>query len=231
MSALIEDFEALLKEVEKSECVKYAGILGLSGELVVSHFPDSMIDMVQSLILYLSAIKIHTILAQIRDSNIGISRFQDYFLVIINQGDVQELQKVLESSAKKFQKCLDQIAAKEQKTNTKIYSGSLKTPLKQSMPAYEPLLDIPQQSEITVFSIPVKKIFTLEFLNSRISEDLTSKYGGWVVDFFLMIDGEKNIGQITKVLKKDICEVIMVIEELIKNRAVAIKRLKLNNIH
>jgi hypothetical protein len=87
-----------------------------------------------------------------------------------------------------------------------------------------------QQSEMTVFSIPVKKLFTLEFLNNKISEDLTSKYGGWVVDLFLMIDGEKNISQITKALKKDIGEVIMVIEELIKNRAVAIKRLKLNNL-
>jgi hypothetical protein len=231
MSALIEDFEELLKEVEKSEYVKYAGILGLNGELIISHFPDTMIDMVQSLILYLSAIKIHTIIAQIRDSNIGISRLQDYFLVIVNQGDVHELQKVLDSSTKKFQNYLDQIAAKEQETSTKIYSGSLKTPPKQSMPIYEPTPDIPQQSEITVFSIPVKKIFTLEFLNNRLSEDLNSKYGSWVVDLFLMIDGEKNIAQITKALKRDIGEVIMVIEELIKNRAVAIKRLKLDNLN
>jgi hypothetical protein len=229
MGALIEDFEALLKEVEKSDYVKYAGILGLNGSLIVSHFPDNIMDMVQSLILYLSAINVHTITAQIRDSNIGISRFQDYFLVIINQGGVYELQKVLESSTKKFQKCLDKIAEKQRETDIKVYSGPLKTPLKQSIPTYEPLLDM-SQSEMTVFSIPVRKIFTLEFLSNKISEDLTSKYGEWVVDLFLMIDGEKNIGQITKVLKRDIGEVIMVIEELIKNRAVALKRLKLNNL-
>lgn len=229
MNALIEDFEALLKEVEKSEHVKYTGILGLNGDIIVSHFPDNLTDMVQSLILYLSAIKLYTIIAQIGGSNIGISRVQDYFLVILNQGDFHELQNVLERSTKKFQECLDKIVAKNQENKLKIYSGSLKTPLK-SKTIHEPSLNIPE-SEITVFSIPVKKIFTLEFLSSKMSEDLTSKYGGWVVDLFIMIDGEKNIGQITKALKRDIGEVIMVIEELIKNRALAIKRLKLDNLY
>lgn len=219
----------LLKEVEKSDYVKHAGISDLNGNLLISHFPDNMVDIIQSLILYLSAINIHTLTAKIRESNIGISRFQDYFLVIVNQGDAYELQKVLESSTEKFQKYLEEKALKQQETDIKVLSGSLKMPLKQSLPAYEPLLDT-SQSEMTVFSIPVKKIFTLEFLNNKISEDLTSIFGGWVVDLFLMIDGEKNIGQITKVLKRDIGEVIMVIEELIKNRAVAIKRLKLNNL-
>ncbi len=231
MNSLVEDLETLLNEIEKTDYIKYTGVLGLDGNVIISHFPSEIIDMVQSLILYLGVINICTLTCQIRDFNFGISRFQDYFLVLINQQDIDYLQKVLDMSTKKFKKCLEKEMAKGRETRIKVYSGSLKTPLKnQKIPVFEAPLEIYQQIEMTVFSIPVKKIFTLEFLNNKMSEDLTYKYGDWVVDLFLMIDGEKNIGQLTKALKRDISEVIMVIEELIKNRAVAIKRLKLNSI-
>ncbi len=231
MNSLMEDLEALLVEIEKDDYIKYAGIIGLNGNIIVSHFPSELLDMVQSLILYLGVINIFSLTAQIRDLNFGIARFQDYFLVLINQGEIDYLQKVLNTSVKKFKKCLEKEIAKGRKPSVRVYSGPLKTPLKnQRIPEFEPLPEMSQQIEITVFSIPVRKIFTLEFLNNKMSEDLTHKYGGWVVDLFLMIDGEKNIGQLTKALKRDISEVIMVIEELIKNRAVAIKRLKLNSL-
>ncbi|MGQ9720818.1 MAG: hypothetical protein ACUVXA_05790 [Candidatus Jordarchaeum sp.] len=230
MNSLIEDLEALINEIEKTNYIKYVGILGLNGNAIISRLPPEILDMVQSLLLYLGVIDIYSLTAQIRDLNIGISRFQDHILILIDQGDVDYLQKVLDSSAKKFKKCLEKEIAKERKPRIKVYSGPLKTPPKNQIPVFEPLVEMPQQTEMTVFSIPVKKIFTLEFLNNKMSEDLTYKYGEWVVDLLLMIDGEKNIGQLTKALKRDISEVIMVLEELIKNRAVAIKRLKLNNI-
>ncbi len=231
MNSLVEDLKALLSEIEKSDYIKYAGILGLNGDVIISNFPSEIIDMVQSLILYLGVINIFNLTCQVRDFNFGISRFQDHLLVLINQEDIDTLQKVLNTSTKKFKKCLEKEIVKGRKPHIKVYSGSLKTALKdQKIPLFESFQETSQQIEMTVFSIPVKKIFTLEFLNNKMSEDLTYKYGDWIVDLFLMIDGEKNIGQLTKALKRDISEVIMVIEELIKNRAVAIKRLKLNSM-
>jgi len=125
---------------------------------------------------------------------------------------------------------LDRKMARQRGTHLKVYSGQLKSVKDNGAPIFDAFTEIPPQIEMTVFSTPVKKIFTLEFINNKMSEELIEKYGDWVVDLFLLIDGENNIGQLTKILKRDISEVIMVIEELIKNRAVAIKRLKLDNI-
>jgi len=228
MNSPIEDFETLLNEIKKIDGVKHAGILDSNGNIIISHFPRKLVDMVQSLILYLGIVNIYSATAQIRDFNIGISRLQDYFLVIIGHGDIEDLRKVLDLSVEKFKKYLECLA-KEREVNIKVYSGPLKTPPHDKSFFIEQLLEAPQQVEMTIFSIPVKKIFTLEFLNNKMSEELRYKYGDWVVDLFIMIDGEKNIAQLTKILKRDISEVIMVIEELIKNRAVAIKRLKFNS--
>ena len=230
MSLPIEDFETLMNEIKKIDGVKHAGILDSNGNIIISHFPRKLVDMVQSLILYLGIINIYSAIAKIRDFNIGISRLQDYFLVIIGHRDIEDLRKALDLSVEKFKKCLEKGLAKEREVHIKVYSGPLKTPPQDKSFFIKQLLEVPQQVEMTVFSIPVKKIFTLEFLNNKMSEELRYKYGDWVVDLFIMIDGEKNIAQLTKILKRDISEVIMVIEELIKNRAVAIKRLKFNSM-
>ncbi|MEM2134444.1 MAG: hypothetical protein QXR19_12285 [Candidatus Jordarchaeaceae archaeon] len=230
MNSLIEDFEALLSETEKMEHIKYAGILGLNGSVVISHFPSDLVDTLQSLILYLGVINIYTLTARVRDYDIGISRFYDYYLVIVYQEGVEDFQKILEASTKKFKNLLDRKMARPRGTHLKVYSGQLKSAKDNGAPIFDAFTEIPPQTEMTVFSTPVKKIFTLEFINNKMSEELIEKYGDWVVDLFLLIDGENNIGQLTKILKRDISEVILVIEELIKNRAVAIKRLKLNNI-
>jgi hypothetical protein len=230
MNSLIEDFEALLSETEKMERIKYAGILGLNGSVVISHFPSDLVDALQSLILYLGVINIYTLTARVRDYDIGISRFYDYYLVIVYQEGVEDFQKVLEASTKKFKNLLDRKMARQRGTHLKVYSGQLKSVKDNGAPIFDAFTEIPPQTEMTVFSTPVKKIFTLEFINNKMSEELIEKYGDWVLDLFLLIDGENNIGQLTKILKRDISEVIMVIEELIKNRAVAIKRLKLDNI-
>jgi len=80
-----------------------------------------------------------------------------------------------------------------------------------------------EEVAITWNSILSKKLSLMEFLDLVEKNKLNEKFGSWLADLFMLIDGEKSVRELAKGIARNEGEVLEAIKFLISKKAVEIK--------
>ncbi|GEM_PF-1916491 len=222
----MEDAERLLLEIEERIGVEAAAILNPDGNVFVSHIPEEEQDVIQSLLFSLGGVAVSSFVAELGSKVIGLKKTDKFILAVVCGGEAERVHSKLNMGVAMFREAFEEEGIREGVSG--VSKPALMPRLTPAIRRFAMEMRVP--AEFIAFSVPTKKIFTLEFMNSSVSKELSERFGGWVVEFFTMIDGEKNIKTLADMLGRDVNEVIMVVAELVKSKAVTVKRIDISSM-
>ncbi|MEM2549530.1 MAG: hypothetical protein QXW47_05390 [Candidatus Jordarchaeales archaeon] len=218
----MEDAERALTMVEDEVGVKAAAILNLDGGIIISHMPEDEQDVIQSLLFSLGGVAVSSFVAEMGGKVLGVKKTDKFILAILDQGDVREAHAKLDRGVT----LLNELIEREEGVRVDLLEAVKPSSTPYLTPTVRRLaMEMKVPAEYITFSVPTRRIFTLEFMESRVSREMAEKYGSWVMDLFMVIDGEKNIKALADMLGRDINEVIMAVGDLVKAKAVIIRRI------
>ncbi|MEM1658419.1 MAG: hypothetical protein QXX87_01940 [Candidatus Jordarchaeales archaeon] len=215
----MDEAERVLTTIEDNIGVEAAAILNSEGGIVASHIPEEEQDVIQSLLFSLGGTAISSFIAEVGGKVVGLKKAEKFMLAIMDRGDIREVHAKLERGMVLLKELIKE-GVKEG-----LLEVTERAPVHLTPAARKVAMEMRIPAEYVAFSVPTRKIFTLEFMESRVSRELVEKYGGWVMDLFMMIDGEKSVGALAEVLGRDLNEVVVVVGELLRAKAVTIKRI------
>lgn len=221
----MEDAEKALTMVEDEIGVEAAAILNADGGVVISHMPEDEQDVIQSLLFSLGGVAVSSFVAEMGGKVLGLKKADGFILAVLDRGDAREVHAKLERGVT----LLSELIKREEGVREDLLEGAKSSSVPRLTSAVRRLaMEMKVPAEYVAFSVPTKRIFTLEFMESSVSRELAEKYGGWVMDLFMMIDGEKSVKALADILGRDINEVIMAVGELVKAKAVAVRRIDIS---
>ncbi|MBS7288168.1 MAG: hypothetical protein KIH01_05360 [Candidatus Freyarchaeota archaeon] len=224
----MEDAEKALTVVEDEIGVEAAAILNTDGGIVISHMPEEEQDVIQSLLFSLGGVAVSSFVAEMGGKVLGLKKADSFILAVLDRGDAGEVHVKLEKGVALLSKLI-----KREKGGEGVREDLLEAAKPSSVPRLTSAvrriaMEMKVPAEYVAFFVPTRKIFTLEFMESKVSREMAEKYGGWVMDLFMMIDGEKSVKTLADMLGRDINEVIMAVGELVKAKAVTVRRIDIS---
>jgi len=222
----VEDVERALTKIEDEIGVEAAAILNSDGRIIVSHMPEDEQDIIQSLLFSLGGVAVSSFMAEMRGKVLGLKKTDRFMLAILDQESTSEVHAKLERGVALLNDIL-----REEGIRENLLEATEASFIPHLTPAVRRLaMEMRVPAEYVAFSVPTRRIFTLEFMESKVSEEMVEKYGSWVIDLFMVIDGEKNIKALADMLGRDINEVIMAVGELVRAKAVVIRRIDVSSM-